>query len=108
MNILDALKQITVSIKQWTDENKVQKISGKGLSTHDYTTIEKNKVASIPNNLVIIDNKLYLAQDGVTINDSAVTLPNNGTSEFEGEIIFDCGSVPNVDIDISSSTTNSN
>jgi len=28
--------------------NKVDKVSGKGLSTNDYTTTEKNKVANVP------------------------------------------------------------
>ena len=75
MKILDALKKSISAVKEWTDENKVQKINGKGLSTNDYTTSDKNKVASIPNDLVIIDKKLYLAQDGMPITDSAVALP---------------------------------
>ena len=80
MGILDALRQVITSIKEWVDENKVQKVSGKGLSTNDYTTTEKNKVANIPNDLVVLNGKLYLAQDGVTIEDSAVTLPSGGGS----------------------------
>ena len=64
VNIMDALRQTITAIKNWTDENKVQKVSGKGLSTNDYTTAEKNKVAAIPNDLVVLDGKLYLAQDG--------------------------------------------
>lgn len=79
MNVLDALKQVTTSIKSWVDENKVQKVSGKGLSTNDYTTVDKNKVAAMPNDLVVLDGKLYLAQDGVVLNDSAVTLPSGGS-----------------------------
>ena len=78
MNIMDALRQVASSMKTWADENKVQKISGKGLSSNDYTTAEKNKVAAIPNDLVVLDGKLYLAQDGVTLTDSAVTLPSGG------------------------------
>ena len=78
MNVMDALRVVTSQIKDWTDANKVQKEIGKGLSTNDYTTMEKNKVASMPNDLVILDGKLYLAQDGVTIDDSAVTLPAGG------------------------------
>ena len=45
MDIMDALKQVTSSIKNWADDDKVQKVSGKGLSTNDYTTAEKNKLA---------------------------------------------------------------
>ena len=80
MDVMNALKKVTSSIKEWVDENKVQKVSGKGLSTNDYTTSDKNKVANIPNDLVVLNGKLYLAQDGITINDSAVTLPSGGGS----------------------------
>lgn len=80
VKIIDALREVTSSIKEWVDENKVQKVSGKGLSSNDYTTAEKNKVATIPNDLVTLDGKLYLAQDGVPIQDSAVTLPSGGGS----------------------------
>lgn len=78
MEILEALKQVTTSIKEWADDNKVAKVSGKGLSTNDYTTADKKKVSSMPNDLVVFDGKLYLAQDGVPITDSAVTLPSGG------------------------------
>lgn len=80
ISIIEALKNVTESIKAWADENKVTKVSGKGLSTNDYTTADKNKVANIANDLVVIDSKLYLAQDGVPIEDSAVTLPSGGGS----------------------------
>ena len=78
MDIMKAFETVTSAIKSWADENKVQKVNGKGLSTNDYTTVEKNKVASIPNDLIILDNKLYLAQDGTPMLDSAVTLPEGG------------------------------
>ena len=78
IDIMSALRTVVTSIKEWTDENKVQKISGKGLSSNDYTTVEKNKVANMPNDLVILDGKLYLAQDGTPMTDSAVTLPEGG------------------------------
>lgn len=38
------VKQLQTDIK-----NKVDKVSGKGLSTNDYTTEEKNKLASLTN-----------------------------------------------------------
>lgn len=47
ITIMEALKQVTTSIKDWSDENKVAKIHGKGLSTNDYTTEEKEKLAKI-------------------------------------------------------------
>ena len=80
MDIMSAFRKVTTDIKDWTDSNKVAKVSGKGLSTNDYTTAEKTKVAHIPNDLVVLDGKLYLAQDGVTLADSAVTLPSGGGS----------------------------
>ena len=78
MDIMNALERVITAVKTWTDENKVQKVSGKGLSTNDYTTTDKNKVANIANDLVILDGKLYLAQDGTPLTDSAVTLPEGG------------------------------
>lgn len=80
IDIMTALQKVTSSIKEWADDHKVEKVSGKGLSTNDYTTAEKNKVAEIPNDLVILNGKLYLAQNGTTIDDSAVTLPAGGGS----------------------------
>ena len=78
MNIMDALRQVTSSIKSWTDENKVQKVNGKGLSTNDYTNLDRQKVEGMPNDLVILDGKLFLAQDGAPLTESAVTLPSGG------------------------------
>lgn len=81
MNIMDALKKSVSAVKEWVDENKVQKVIGKGLSTNDYTDADKNKVNqidSIPNDLVVLDGKLYLAQNGVVMDESAVVLPSGG------------------------------
>lgn len=81
VDMLDAFKQVTISIKKWVDDNKVAKVSGKGLSTNDYTAADKQKVSSIPNDLVVDDGKLYLAQDGAPITDSAVTFPVDYVTE---------------------------
>lgn len=80
MNVMDALKKVVSAIKEWVDENKVQKVSGKGLSSNDYTTADKNKVAAMANDLIVMDGKLYLAQDGVPLENTAVTLPSGGGS----------------------------
>lgn len=80
MEILEAFKKVTESVRDWTNEklnNKVDKISNKGLSTNDYTTADKNRVTNIPSDLTIIDGKLYLSQDGNLIS-SGVTLPSGG------------------------------
>lgn len=82
ISIIEAITKATESISAWTKEklnNKVDKVSNKGLSTNDYTTADKNKVANMANDLVVIDSKLYLAQDGVPLEKSAVTLPSGGS-----------------------------
>ena len=47
-------------------ETKVDKVSGKQLSTEDYTTTDKNKVANVPSNTTT-----ELAKKAVTINKTA-------------------------------------
>ena len=79
LSVIEAIVHAAKQVRDWTDENKVQKISGKGLSTNDYTTEDKNKVAGMANDLVVIDSKLYLAKDGVPLEDTAVALPSGGT-----------------------------
>ena len=89
MELIKAFERVVSTIKSWTDENKVAKIEGKGLSTNDYTDADKNKldnIDGIPNDLIILDGKLFLAQDGVIINDSAVTLPSGGGGSSSSSI----------------------
>lgn len=47
-----------VSALPFVDDNKVDKVSGKGLSTNDYTTTEKNKLAGIATgaNKTVVDD----------------------------------------------------
>lgn len=49
--IMDSLPELIDVINNHTEiiEGKVDKVSGKGLSTNDYTTEEKNKLASLTN-----------------------------------------------------------
>ena len=49
-----------VSSLPFADANKVDKVSGKGLSTNDYTTTEKNKLAGIAEgaNKTVVDSEL--------------------------------------------------
>lgn len=49
-----------VSALPFVDANKVDKVSGKGLSTNDYTTTEKNKLAGIAEgaNKTVVDSAL--------------------------------------------------
>ena len=81
LNVIEALQKTAEQIRDWSVDKfsgKVDKVSGKGLSTNDYTMADKNKVTNMPNDLVILDGKLYLAQDGTPLTDSAVTLPEGG------------------------------
>lgn len=81
LKMIEAFKETTVAIRDWVIDkldNKVDKIGGKSLSTNDYTTADKNKVANMPNDLIILNGKLFLAQDGTPIPDSAVMLPEGG------------------------------
>lgn len=77
MNVLEALRSTVEAIKSWTDENKVQKVSGKGLSSNDYTTAEKQAVSGIATDLTLLEGKLYLSKNGELIS-GGVTLPTGG------------------------------
>lgn len=67
--------------------NKVDKITGKGLSTNDFTTTEKNKLANIEGNAtatIIVNNltetvagKALDATRGKTLNDALTSHINN-------------------------------
>ena len=59
-------------------ENYVAKVSGKGLSTNDYTTAEKNKLAGI-------DLSNYVAKDG-----SKVLSTNDFTTAFKNFPMLRC------------------
>lgn len=59
IDVMSALKTTVGAIKAWADENKASK-------------------DEVPNDLVVLDGKLYLAQNGVAIEDSAVNLPSGG------------------------------
>lgn len=82
MNIIEALKQVTERIWSKTEENlneKVDKISGKSLSTNDYTTADKQAVSTIPTELTLLDGKLYMSKNGELLS-SGVTLPSGSGS----------------------------
>lgn len=74
------LKQILTTNAQTTNANfqavkgelaeKVDKVTGKGLSTNDYTTAEKNKLSALPTNADLQEN--YVAKEtgkGLSTND---------------------------------------
>ena len=69
MDILSALKTTTKKIKEWTDNTKADK-----------TTVDlmSSRLEEMPNDLVVIEGKLYLAKDGTPLEDSAIELPEGG------------------------------
>lgn len=82
---MDALEETTAKIAAWTQDkltkgldNKVDKIQGKVLSDNNYSQDDKNKVANMPDKLVVIDNYLYLAQGDNPISGTQVKLPEGG------------------------------
>lgn len=79
--------------------NKVDKIEGKGLSTNDYTTTEKNKLAGIEpgaNKTTIADNlttddstKVLSAKQGKRLNDEKFDKSGgtvSGDTTVDGEL----------------------
>lgn len=91
IGIMEALENATVAIRDWTKnkldtglDKKVDKVQGKVLSDNNYSQVDKDKVANMPDNLVVIDNMLYLAQGNNPIIDSAVELPEGGVGSGGG------------------------
>lgn len=79
MDILSALKTTTEQIRDWTNiklNNKADKNTVDSMTTEINTMSEK--LNEVPNDLVVLEGKLYLAQDGTPIEDSAVILPEGG------------------------------
>lgn len=79
IDVLTALKNTTVKIREWTDEkleNKVNKDGNKKLTDENYTTAEKTKLGEMPTGLQVLENKLYLTNDDGIIESTATTLPS--------------------------------
>lgn len=77
MDIMSALRQVTNTIRKWVDDNKVDKISGKGLSTHDYTTEEKNKLSGIASGAEVNQNafsSIVVGSDAIAAGSKTDTL----------------------------------
>ncbi len=82
-HISDAVKHITSDERNlWnTVSNKVDKIEGKGLSTEDYTTAEKNKLSGITNNATRVESSSI--NGNIKINDTETnvyTHPNDSST----------------------------
>lgn len=70
----------------FADANKVDKISGKGLSTNDYTTTEKNKLAGIAEgaNKTIVDSELSSTSTD-TVQNKVIKAAIDGLSDLVGD-----------------------
>jgi len=69
MDILQALVNLRDDLKTWVANNlrkKVDKVDGKGLSTNDYTTTEKNKLAGIATGAEVNQNAFSNVKVGST------------------------------------------
>ena len=76
-----------------SDSTKVDKVTGKGLSTNDYTTAEKNKLAGIDDNAnnytlpAATSSALGGVKTGSNINNSSGTISvNDGTTSAKGVV----------------------
>ena len=82
--------------KKYVDDglsNKVDKITGKGLSTNDFTNADKEKVDAIPSNPKYTDTT-YTAGEGIFIDDTNTIYATGGdvtaagNNKFTGNNIF--------------------
>lgn len=74
-HIADKVVHIT-SAERTSWNNKVDKVSGKGLSTNDYTTAEKNKVTNVPS-----DTNASLANKVDKVNGKGLSTNDYTTAE---------------------------
>ena len=66
---------VVQSVQNEINNNKVDKVSGKGLSTNDYTTTEKNKLAGIENGANKYTHPVYNSKESGLYK---VTIDNTG------------------------------
>lgn len=71
---LDGLTYYISKIKAWIDDNFVAKVEGKGLSTNDYTTTEKNKLSGIATGAQV--NKI----ESVKVNGTALSISSKAVN----------------------------
>lgn len=76
MDIMNALIATTQQIRDWTNKTKADKKTVNAMSSNIDTMTQK--LDGMPNDLVIIDKRLYLAQDGKPLDGTDVPLPEGG------------------------------
>ena len=82
MEILEALRAVTESIKTWVNSKlstKVDKVNNKGLSTNDYTNVDKTKVDGIVG-IHITSNEPANAHDGDVWFDTSDATPSGASN----------------------------
>ena len=62
--------------------NKVDKVYGKGLSTNDYTTTDKNKVSAIPSSPKYTDTT-YRAGSGLSLSGNTFSVSDNIVRQYQ-------------------------
>lgn len=88
---IEEIQNKTLSIESTIsdiDEAKVDKVSGKGLSTNDYTTDEKNKLAGIATGAtnVIVDSALSSTSTNAIQNKVVANMKNEIDNALEGKL----------------------
>lgn len=91
MTILEALVQLRDDLKIWVTNNlrvKVDKEDGKGLSSNDFTTEEKNKLAALDNSLSTLVGNVPVSEqiDAAIANKSDSTHTHDDRYYTESEI----------------------
>ena len=75
-----------VSSLPFIDDNKVDKVAGKGLSTNDYTTTEKNKLAGIADgaNKTVVDSAMSSTSEN-PVQNKVITAVIDDLSDMVGD-----------------------
>lgn len=88
----DSTHRVVTDTEKSTWDNKVDKVQGKGLSTNDYTTAEKTKLAGIAEGAEVnvqpdwnqttttADDYIKNKPSIPTVNDSTITIQKNGVA----------------------------
>ena len=87
LNIISTLRSVFAPLNH-THDDKVDKVSGKGLSTNDYTTAEKNKLAGVTESADAVSYSQTVASSAsgayevgkITINGTATTIYGKDTN----------------------------
>lgn len=84
-DLVDDSSFVTLNEMNTALNNKVDKVSGKGLSTNDYTTAEKNKLAGLSNYTLPTATASTLGGvkvgAGLAINDGVLSATGGGTAD---------------------------